>query len=192
MTHDIRSVAVFCGSNMGRGEVYGSAARDLGIEIGRRGLTLVYGGSHRGLMGIVADAVLSAGGIAFGVMTERLVERGHLHSGLSRHEVVQTMRARKTRMGEEADAFVALPGGIGTLEELMEIWTLNQLGDIDKPAGLLDVNGYYQPFMRFLDHMIGEGFLPAAHREAIAVDGDPGRLLDRLAILRPVTVPKWM
>jgi len=99
----------------------------------------------------------------------RLADHGHLHPKLTRHEIVEGMRARKARMAEEADAFVALPGGIGTLEEFMEVWTLNQLGDIEKPAGLFDVNGYYQPFMRFIDHMIAERFLPEAHRGSIVV-----------------------
>jgi uncharacterized protein (TIGR00730 family) len=192
MTRTIRSVAVFCGSNTGRGDAYKKAAEALGRELAKRELTLVYGGTHKGLMGLLADAALEAGGTACGVITQRLFERGHLHQRLTRHEIVDGMRARKARMGEQADAFVALPGGIGTLEEFMEIWTLNQLGDIDKPAGLLDVGGYYQPFVRFIDHMIAEQFLPAAHREGIVVDGDPARLLDRLGSLQRVTVPKWM
>ena len=192
MTRTIRSIAVFCGSNTGRGETYRLAARDLGREIGRRGLTLVYGGSNMGLMGILADAVLAAGGSVHGVITQRLADRGHLHDRLSRHEIVATMGLRKARMGEQADAFIALPGGIGTLEEVMEVWTLNQLGDIDKPAGLLDANGYSQPFMGFIDHMIAEGFLPAAHRDGVVVEADPARLIDRLATFERVTVPTWM
>jgi uncharacterized protein (TIGR00730 family) len=192
MNRTIRSVAVFCGSNVGRGETYKTAAADLGREIGRRGLTLVYGGTHKGLMGILADAVLEAGGAACGVITQRLFDRGHLHGRLTRHEIVDGMRARKARMGEQADAFIALPGGIGTLEEFMEIWTLNQLGDVDKPAGLLDAGGYYRPLMTFIDHMIAEEFLPAAHRGAVVVEADPGRLLDRLASFERVTVPKWL
>lgn len=119
MTRTIRSIAVFCGSNAGRGETYRAAARELGREIGRRGLTLVYGGSNMGLMGILADAVLTEGGSVHGVITQRLADRGHLHERLSRHEIVATMGLRKARMGEQADAFIALPGGIGTLEEFM-------------------------------------------------------------------------
>jgi uncharacterized protein (TIGR00730 family) len=192
MTRMIRSIAVFCGSNTGGGDAYKKAAGELGREIARRGLTLVYGGTHKGLMGVLADAALEAGGTACGIITKRLFERGHLHARLTRHEIVDGMHARKARMGEQADAFVALPGGIGTLEEFMEIWTLNQLGDIDKPAGLLDVGGYYQPFVKFIDHMIAEQFLPAAHRNSIVIEANPAHLIDRLASHERVTVPKWM
>lgn len=192
MTRPLRSIALFCGSNTGVGDGYKAAAQALGTEIGRRGITLVYGGTHKGLMGIVADAALAAGGEAHGVITERLAGLGHLHPALTRAETVTTMRARKERMAELADAFVAMPGGIGTLEEFMEAWTLNQLGEIDKPAGLYDVAGYYQPFMGFIDHMIAQGFLPPAHRAGIVLSPEPAVLLDGLAAFERVTVPKWM
>ncbi|MCZ8182647.1 MAG: TIGR00730 family Rossman fold protein [Beijerinckiaceae bacterium] len=188
----IRSIAVFCGSNTGLGETYIEAAKALGQAIGARGLTLVYGGTNKGLMGLLADATRAAGGHAHGVITQRLADRGHLHLDLDASEIVGSMRARKARMAELADAFIALPGGIGTLEEFMEIWTLNQLGEIDKPAGLLDVAGYYQPFLAFIDHMIGQRFLPAEHRNGIVVEPEPGRLIDGLMTFRKVTVPKWM
>ena len=192
MARTIRSIAVFCGSNTGAGTTYTDAAHKLGTAMGRAGVTLVYGGTHKGLMGVLADAVLAAGGEAHGIITERLAGLGHLHPSLTRHEIVGTMRARKLRMAEEAAAFIALPGGIGTLEEFMEIWTLNQLGEIDKPAGLFDVAGYYQPFMGFIDHMIAEKFLPAAHRGSIVVDSDAQSLLDGLSRFERVNVPKWM
>ncbi len=192
MARTIRSIAVFCGSNTGAGTTYTDAAHKLGTAMGRAGVTLVYGGTHKGLMGVLADAVLAAGGEAHGIITERLAGLGHLHPSLTRHEIVGTMRARKLRMAEEAEAFIALPGGIGTLEEFMEIWTLNQLGEIDKPAGLFDVAGYYQPFMGFIDHMIAEKFLPAAHRGSIVVDSDAQSLLDGLSRFERVNVPKWM
>ena len=192
MARTIRSIAVFCGSNTGAGTTYTEAAQALGTAMGRAGITLVYGGTHKGLMGVLADAVLAAGGEAHGIITERLAGLGHLHPSLTRHEVVGTMRARKLRMAEEAEAFIALPGGIGTLEEFMEIWTLNQLGEIDKPAGLFDVAGYYQPFMGFIDHMIAEKFLPAAHRGSIVVEPEAQRLLDGLSSYERVNVPKWM
>lgn len=188
----IARVAVFSGSNFGHGEVYRTGAAELGREIARRGQSIVYGGTHKGLMGIVADAALEAGAEVHGVITDRLLGKGHLHPKLTSHEVSATMRARKARMAEVADVFVALPGGVGTLEEFAEIWTLNQLGDMDKPLGLLDIAGFWQPFMAFVDHMIAEGFLPAAHRGAIVVEADPGRLLDGLAAFEPVTVPKWL
>lgn len=192
MTRTLRAIAVFSGSNFGRGEAYRVAAAALGRAIAERGMAIVYGGTHMGLMGVMADAALAAGGIVHGVITERLQAKGHLHPRLTAHEVVATIRQRKARMAELADAFVALPGGIGTLEEFMEVWTLNQLGEIAKPAGLLDVQGFYQPFMGFIDHMIAEQFLPAAHRAGIVVDADPSRLLDGLANFQTVSAPKWL
>jgi uncharacterized protein (TIGR00730 family) len=143
-------------------------------------------------MGVVADAVLAQGGAVHGVITRRLADLGHLHEGLTRHEIVDGMRARKERMAELADGFVAMPGGIGTLEEFMEAWTLNQLGEFDKPAGLFDIEGYYQPFMGFIDHMIAQGFLPPAHRQGIVVEPDAARLVDGLVAFERVTVPKWL
>ena len=192
MTRTISTIALFCGSNTGLGEAYMQAARALGTEIGLRGITLVYGGTHKGLMGIVADAVLAAGGRAHGIITQRLAGLGHLHPSLTDSEIVPTLRQRKERMAELADAFIAMPGGIGTLEEFMEAWTMNQLGELDKPAGLYDVAGYYQPFMGFIDHMIAQGFLPPAHREGIVLAREPAALLDGLVAFERVTVPKWL
>lgn len=188
----VRSVAVFCGSNAGAGPVYAEGAAALGREIARRGMTLVYGGTHKGLMGVLADACLEAGGRVHGVITTRLHQRGHLHERLTLHEIAPSMRARKERMADLADAFIGLPGGIGTLEEFMEVWTLNQLGEADKPAGLLDIDGFYQPFMGFIDSMIARGFLPQAHRASIVVTADPSNLIDGLIALPPITTPKWM
>ena len=188
----LKSVAVFSGSNFGRGEDYRHAAAALGTEIARRGITVVYGGTHMGLMGVMADAALAASGEVHGVITERLLAKEHLHPRITRHEVVATMRERKARMAELADAFIALPGGIGTLEEFLEAWTLNQLGEIDKPAGMLDVCGFFKPFMGFVDHMIEEQFLPAAHRRGIVVAPEPAGLLDGLAAFEPPVVSKWL
>lgn len=190
--HRIDAIAVFCGSNTGLGERYIEAAKALGAEMGRRRMTLVYGGTNKGLMGLLADAVVAAGGRTHGVITQRLADKGHQHPGLDICEVVGDMRGRKARMASLADAFIALPGGIGTLEEFMEIWTLNQLGEIDKPAGLFDVGGYYQPFLSFIDHMIDQQFLPPAHRKGIVVQPDPEALVDGLLRFQRVTVPKWM
>jgi uncharacterized protein (TIGR00730 family) len=192
MTRTLTSVAVFCGSNKGHGGTYGEGAAALGRAIARRGMTLVYGGTHKGLMGVLADACIEARGRTHGIITRRLHGKGHLHERLHVHEIAETMRARKERMAELADAVIALPGGIGTLEEFMEAWTLNQLGETDKPAGLLDVDGYYQPFLAFVDSMIARGFLPEAHRHSIVVSPDPEALLDGLANLPPITTPKWM
>ena len=192
MTRSIGTIAVFSGSNFGRGDVYRTAAAGLGRALAHRGITLVYGGTNKGLMGVLADAALGAGGRVHGVITERLQGKGHLHAGLTSHEVLATMPARKQRMAELADAFIALPGGIGTLEEFMEVWTLNQLGEFSKPAALLDVHGFFQPFMAFIDHMIAEQFLPPAHRAGIVVEQAVDTLLDRLATFEPPSAPKWM
>ena len=188
----IARVAVFCGSNVGQGDAYRRAATALGRELVARRSGLVYGGTMKGLMGVLADAVIDAGGQAHGVITQRLFEKGQLHARLSAHETVAVMSLRKARMLELADACIALPGGIGTVEEFMEAWTLNQLGDIDKPVGLLDVDGFYQPFLAFVDRMVERGFLPAAHRPSLAVAAEPGALIDALAAALPITAPKWM
>lgn len=164
----------------------------MGTELATRGIGVVYGGTHKGLMGALADAALQAGGTVTGILTERLQNKGHAHPNLTQLEVLRTMRARKSRMIELADAFIALPGGIGTLEEFMEVWTLNQLGEIAKPAGLYDIDGYYQPLMGMVDHMISEAFLPATHRDAIVVAATPADLVNGLINHRPVTAPKWL
>jgi uncharacterized protein (TIGR00730 family) len=188
----IKAVAVFCGSNMGGSDVYAEGARRLGTELAGAGIALVYGGTSKGLMGIVADAVLDGGGTAHGVITERLHQRGHSHTRLTRHEIVVTLRSRKERMVELADAFIALPGGIGTIEELMSVWSMNQLSEIDKPAGLLDTAGFFTPFLGFIDHMVETSFLPPAHRDSICVDADPAALIEKLRTFERTSVPKWL
>jgi uncharacterized protein (TIGR00730 family) len=188
----IRSVAVFSGSNFGSSPEYAEAARALGVEIARRGLTLVYGGTGKGLMGVVADAALAEGGEVVGIINQRLFDRGHLHQGLSRHEVATDMRSRKARMGELADAFIALPGGLGTLEELFEAATLTQLGDHLKAVGCLNVRGFYDPMYQLLDHAVQEGFMKAEHRDMLVLDAAPQALLDRLQQWVAPTVTKWI
>jgi len=190
--NDINTIAVYCGSNTGRDETYLQAAALLGAELAVRGIKIIYGGTHKGLMGAMADAALARGGHITGVITDRLKAKGHTHPNLSEIEIFPTMSARKKRMIELADAFIAMPGGIGTLEEFMEVWTLNQLGEINKPAGLFDINGYYQPLMSMVDHMIGEQFLPPSHRNAIVIDPDPAGLLNGLIEFVPVTAQKWL
>ena len=189
---NIRTMAVYCGSNAGQGDAYLRAASDLGSALAARDIRLIYGGTHKGLMGALADAVLASGGHVTGIITERLKAKGHTHQHLNAVETLPTMQARKKRMIALADAFIALPGGIGTLEEFMEVWTLNQLGEITKPAGLYDVQGYYQRLMGMVDHMIAERFLPASHRKAIVVQSAPGDLIDGLVNFVPVTTQKWM
>lgn len=189
---EIKSVAVFCGSNFGGSDAYAEGARQLGIALARDNITLVYGGTTKGLMGVVADALLGAGGNAHGVITERLHQRGHSHGNLTRSEIVATLRGRKERMAELADAFIVMPGGIGTMEEMMEVWTMNQLGEIDKPVGLLDIDGFYTPFLAFIDHMVTTQFLPAAHRHSICVDPEPAALIEKLRTFQKTDVPKWL
>ena len=174
-------VCVYCGSRHGARLAYTAAARALGTAIGERGWQLVYGGGKVGLMGEVADATLAAGGRAVGVIPESLEKLEVGHRGLSELHVVPTMHVRKQLMASRADAFVALPGGIGTLEELYEVWTWRQLGYHDNPIGLLDTAGYWKPLLRFMDHTVAEGFLSPAMRELVLVDDDPVALLERVA-----------
>ncbi|MGH6644686.1 MAG: TIGR00730 family Rossman fold protein [Bradyrhizobium sp.] len=188
----INAVAVFCGSNFGASEAFADGARALGDALGKAGITVVYGGTTKGLMGVVADAALAAGGKVHGVITESLHQRGHSHAGLTTHEITATLRSRKERMAELADAFIALPGGIGTIEELMEVWTMNQLAEIDKPVGLLNTAGFYTAFLGFIDHMVDSKFLPAAHRHSISVDEDADALIGKLRHYARVDVPKWL
>jgi uncharacterized protein (TIGR00730 family) len=188
----MKAIAVFCGSNFGVSPAYKEAAATLGRELAGRGITLVYGGTTKGLMGVVADAVLAQGGSVIGVINRRLHERGHMHQGLTRHEVAATMRERKARMGELADAFIALPGGLGTLEELLEAATLTQLGDHVKPCAALDVGGFYQPLRAMLDMAVGQGFMKAEHRDMIIMQSQPGALLNALAAWQAPTVDKWI
>ena len=188
----IRSIAVYCGSNTGQGDAYLRAASELGSALAERDIRLVYGGTQKGLMGALANAALASGGNVTGVITERLNVKGHTHQHLNAVEILPTMQARKKRMIELADAFIAMPGGIGTLEEFMEVWTLNQLGEIAKPAGLYNTRGYYQPLMGMVDHMITEKFLPSSHRKAIVVQSTPEALIDGLVNFTPVTTQKWI
>lgn len=192
MSGKVRSVAVFCGSNFGVSDAYRQSAATLGEALAARRWTLIYGGTTKGLMGVVADACKGAGGEVVGVINRRLHERGHMHPGLTRHEVAPTMRERKGRMCELADAFVALPGGLGTLEELLEAATLTQLGDHVKACGALNVLGYYEPLRSMLDKAVAEGFMKAEHRDMLVLDADPSKLLDALEAWQPPRVDKWI
>jgi uncharacterized protein (TIGR00730 family) len=187
----VRSLAVFCGSRLGRGEAYRAAVAGFGAAVARRGLTLVYGGGRVGLMGVLADAALSAGGEVVGVIPDFLREREVGHGGVTRLVRVDSMHARKAEMSRLADAFVALPGGIGTLEELFEVWTWSLLGLHAKPCGLLDVGGYFDPLVEFLDRTVRERFVSAEHRALLVVESDAERLLDRLAAAPPPPRAKW-
>ncbi len=189
---EIKTIAVFCGSNYGASEDFAAGACALGEAVGRAGIAIVYGGSTKGLMGILANSALASGGEVHGVITNHLHERGQSHSHLTKHEVVLTLRSRNERMIELADAFIALPGGIGTLEELMNVWVMNQLSELDKPIGLLNSVNFFDAFLRFIDHMVDTKFLPAAHRNSISLDADPGALIEKLRSYVRVDVPKWL
>jgi uncharacterized protein (TIGR00730 family) len=175
------SICVYCGSRHGVRPAYTAAARALGKSIGERGWQLVYGGGKVGLMGEVADAVLAAGGRVVGVIPESLQQREVGHPGLHELHVVPTMHLRKQMMAERADVFVALPGGIGTLEELYEVWTWRQLGYHDQPIGLLNTEGYYDALLQFMQHTVAEGFLSPAQNDAVRVGSEPVALLEQLA-----------
>jgi len=179
------SICVYCGSRHGELPAYTEAARAVGTEIGRRGWQLIYGGGRAGLMGEVADATLTAGGTVVGVIPESLMGRELGHRGLTELHVVDTMHQRKTMMAERSDAFLALPGGIGTFEELFEVWTWRQLGYHDKPLGLLNVTGYYDALLAFLAHSRAQGFMTTAQTDLLQVSDDPAAVLQRLADLVP-------
>lgn len=192
MTVELRRVAVFCGSNVGTDPAYSHAARDLGELLVERGIDLVYGGGHVGLMGVVADAVLAGGGEVTGVIPQDLWDKEVGHRGLTELLIVDSMHERKLAMADRADAFVALPGGVGTFEELFEAITWTQLGIHAKPAGLLDVAGFYRPLLDFLDSTVDAGFLRPGHRAMVRSATEPAALLDALAAWEPVDAPKWL
>jgi uncharacterized protein (TIGR00730 family) len=178
---DMKSLCVFCGSSAGNHPGYLETARLLGSKLAQRGVTLVYGGGRVGLMGAMADAALREGGQVIGVIPQLLFDKEVGHSGLTQLHVVDSMAERKQFMGDLSDAFLTLPGGIGTLDELFEAWTWTQLGLHDKPCGLLNQEGYYDPLLAFLDRCVTEGFLRPRYRAALWVDTDLQRLLDKLA-----------
>ncbi len=174
------SLCVYCGSRSGADPRHAAAARALGTALGRGGHRLVYGGGHAGLMGAVADATLAAGGQVLGIIPRRLVARELGHRGIQELRVVDTMHERKLQMAQAADAFVALAGGLGTLEELFEAWTWQQLGYHSHPIGLLDTAGFYAPLLALLAHTRDAGFVDAQQVERLRVDTEPERLLETL------------
>jgi uncharacterized protein (TIGR00730 family) len=188
----VKRICVFCGSNTGARPAYTQAARQVGTTLAWRGLGLVYGGGCVGLMGVVADAALAAGGDVIGVIPDALAAREVAHTGLTSLEIVDSMHARKARMADLSDAFVALPGGYGTLEEFCEVLTWGQLGLHRKPCGLLNVEGYYDALLAFLDHAVTERFVHPAHRALVLESREPDTLLDQLAGYIPPTLEKWL
>jgi uncharacterized protein (TIGR00730 family) len=188
----MRRLCVFCGSSTGNQRAYIDAAEALGAVLAERGIGLVYGGGNVGLMGVIADAVMAAGGKVIGVIPQSLADREIAHTGITELRVVDSMHARKAMMAELADAFIAMPGGVGTFEEFFEVVTWTQLGLHRKPCGLLNVNGFYAPLAAFIDQAVTEGFIKPVHRAAIVVDSDPVRLLDTLGTIKLPDVPKWI
>jgi uncharacterized protein (TIGR00730 family) len=188
----VTSFCVFCGSSPGARVEYREAADALGRVMAAEGIRLVYGGGHVGLMGVVADAVLAAGGDVVGVITEGLQAREVGHSRLPDLRVVATMHERKALMASLADAFVALPGGAGTLDEFFEAWTWLQLGIHRKAVGLLNVAGYYDSLLAFLDRGVADRFIRAEYLDALVVDDDVRRLVERLRQTGPVRSDKWL
>jgi uncharacterized protein (TIGR00730 family) len=188
----MRSLCVYCGSNPGTRPEYSAAAAALGTLLAREGITLVFGGGKVGLMGVVADAALAADGRIIGVIPELLMRKEVAHPGLDDLRVVGSMHERKLAMAELADGFVALPGGIGTAEELFEAFTWLQLGIHLKPCAILDVAGYFEGLLLQLDRMVEDRFLRPAQRAQLLVDTDPARLVARMRTLQPRVIDKWM
>ena len=187
----LSAVAVYCGSRSGTDPAYTAAAASLGQTLAARGIRLVYGGGHVGLMGVLADAVLAAGGEVFGVITRALQAKEVAHLTLTTLAVVDTMHERKALMADAADAFIMLPGGYGTLDEFFEVVTWTQLGVHAKPCGVLDAAGYFEPLRVLLDGAAQAGFIRPVHRGLVLTESEPGPLLDRLATWTPVTTDKW-
>ena len=188
---DIRSLCVFCGSNTGRDPTFLAGAQRLGTLLGSESITLVYGGASVGTMGALADAALAAGGQVHGVIPRQHLGDEIAHEGLTQLHVVGSMHERKALMGELADGFVALPGGLGTLEEFAEVLTWSQLGLHAKPTGLLDTAGYYAHFLAFLDHAVDEGFVRPADRGIVLSGTDPATLLERMRAWEPAQDQRW-
>ena len=187
----MKSICVFCGSNVGTNPQHRDVAIDLGTRIAEHGMRLVYGGGNVGLMGIVADAALDAGGEVLGIIPESLLRKEVGHRRLTELVVTSTMHERKARMADAADGFIALPGGFGTFDELCEILTWAQLGIHRKPIGLLDSGGFYRQLLAFFDFVSAEGFLKPEHRALILEEQDPSLLLDRMSHWQPISVTKW-
>ena len=186
----MRRICVFCGSNAGIRSEYAEVARALATILVERKLGIVYGGGNVGLMGVVADAALGLGGEVIGVIPELLVAKEVAHHGVTELRIVQTMHERKALMNDLSDAFIALPGGFGTLDEFFEVLTWSQLGFHGKPCALLNVAGYYDRMLAMLDHAVAEGLLRPAHRELVIADTDPSRLMLRLSAFSPASKGK--
>jgi uncharacterized protein (TIGR00730 family) len=188
----LQSVCVFCGSSTGINAAYTAAARSLGTTLAEANIRLIFGGGHVGLMGVISNAVLAAGGDVIGVIPKFLVERELAHEGLSDLRIVGSMHERKALMSDLSEGFIALPGGTGTLEEFFEVLTWAQLGEHEKPCGLLNVAGYYDPLLTVFDRMVEADFLSASNRALLLVEDDPEQLLQRFDHYEPPKTVKWI
>jgi uncharacterized protein (TIGR00730 family) len=188
----LQSVCVFCGSSTGGNAAYTEAARSLGTTLAEANIRLVFGGGHVGLMGVISNAALAAGGEVIGVIPKFLVERELAHEGLSDLRIVGSMHERKALMSDLSEGFIALPGGTGTLEEFFEVLTWAQLGEHEKPCGLLNVAGYYDPLLTAFDRMVEADFLSESNRALLLVEDDPERLLQRFDHYEPPKTVKWI
>ncbi|MEP0520512.1 MAG: TIGR00730 family Rossman fold protein [Hyphomicrobiales bacterium] len=191
-TDTLKRICVFCGSNPGNDPAYLEAAQTLGAAIVTRGYELVYGGAEVGLMGAVADAALEAGGRVVGVMPKALVDKEIGHKGLSEQHIVSSMHERKALMADLSDGFIALPGGVGTLEEIFEIWTWAQLGHHDKPLAFMNILGFYDPLCAFLDHQSSEGFVRKGHRDMAIFSKDAAEILQAFENYDAPELQKWV
>lgn len=188
----LSSVCVYCGSSPGRDPLYAEVAASVGRLLAERNITLVYGGGRVGLMGVVAETALEAGGRVIGVITEALVNKEVAHDRLTERYVVKSMHERKFVMADRADAFIMLPGGFGTLDEFFEAVTWAQLGIHEKLCGILNVTGFFQPLLQLIDSMVNERFVHPEHARMLLVDDDPERLLERISIAHPIQIEKWL
>ncbi|WP_347159580.1 TIGR00730 family Rossman fold protein [Pontibacter chitinilyticus] len=188
----MRSIGVFCGANHGLNGMYREAAAALGTAMAARNIVLIYGGGNVGLMGTIADAVLAGGGKAVGVIPQSLVDREVAHKHLTELHVVQTMHERKAMMAARSDAFIAMPGGFGTFDEVNEIITWNQLGIITKPVAFYNVHGYFDKFLEMVDHGVAEGFIKAAYRNSLLIEDDAAQLLQRIQSFAETASDYWI
>ena len=188
----MQNICVYCGSNPGNSPAFLKSAKSLARALTKRGLGLVYGGASVGIMGAIADEVLDGGGAVTGIIPHALAKKELAHEGLTELVVVNSMHERKAMMAEKSSGFIALPGGLGTLEEIFEVLTWAQLGFHNKPCGLLNVEGYYDYLCRFLDHSVAQGFVGEAHQRMLLVDAEPDSMLDRMAGYEPPVVNKWI
>jgi uncharacterized protein (TIGR00730 family) len=188
----MKSICVFCGSSMGWNSAYRKVAEEFGRLLADKNITLVYGGGNVGLMGIMADSNIASQGVIIGIMPKSIADLEIAHNNLTELYLVDSMSERKLKMAELSDGFVALPGGFGTLDELTEVLTYSQLRIFDKPIGLLNINGYFDYFLKFLDQSVIEGFVREEHRENIVVSSDPLDLLEKMSLFEPVHIGKWI